>query len=166
MILCLSIIVILILAHITMATTTKKRIRGSSVKYMREKQELNVKFTEDHIEEPIKENRRLTSTTGVKTVLAVRITVTNAVNSLTNSFDETKLIEKVFKKDDNWKDNWNLVNAMSKCSFGKLKIEPPAAVPRGVATVTIENAVTYEAGKRHSWKDTIESIKDEAKKKA
>jgi len=141
-----------------MATTTKQNIRSSSVKYVKDKQELNVKFTEDHIKdhikEPIKENRRLTSTTGVKTVLAVRITTTNTMNS----FTEEQLKDRVFTKGDNWKDNWTLANAMSKCSFGKLEITG------GVVTVEIDNDVEYERFTRHSFETIISSIKDDAKK--
>jgi len=171
MILCLNIIVILISAYITMATTTKQNIRGSSVKYMRDKKELNVKLTEDHKEEPIKQNRRLTSTTGVKTVLAVRITVvTNAGTILKNTFDEGQLKHRVFTKNDNWKDNWTLANAMSKCSFGQLEIEPPQCQSKklcpsgGVVSVKINNNVVYGEKTRHTWAKTIESIKNDAKK--
>ena len=153
----------------TMITVSPKIRITKSNKIRLNKEGLNVKFTEDHTEERIQETRRLnliqkketTKTTGVKTVLAVRITATNTQNS----FSEHNLEKNVFRKKEDWEKNWNLANAMSKCSFGQLEIISPAFETGGVITVKIDNAVTYEAGKRHSWKDTIESIKDEAKKK-
>ena len=98
--------------------------------------------SEPRLAQKPKEHRRRLKTTGIKSVLVVRVQAEDA----STSASEEELAREVFgvEGSSGATDSWNLASGFDQCSYGQLKLKPAQyeGVKDGVYTVSIDQNVS------------------------
>jgi len=113
--------------------------------------EVESTITEDQERNLSELRRQMAVVTGQKTVLAVKIVVSDGAYGFDPSYLECKVFGTTNGSADNCNDSYHLTNGYSECSYGKLQLTKAAArtgsgnvssISNGVVTVTLPTTST------------------------